>query len=138
VPASSSRASTPTPPTGEYGSKSHASPGSPGGASNFSDPAPLSRNNPPKSKAWKQKPIQVQSADDYLHALKAARGLDGGGGGGRKGEGYGQQMRQRAADVQAAQRREEGAREERGYAVLQRVQNRALQVSSSRSASCEV
>merc|ERR1712183_770420 len=111
----------------------------------------------PKSNAWKQKAIQIQPDDYYLNQIKAARGLSEDGKqkpvavasspkGGSNGHaaaratdassgGYGKQVRQRASDIEAEQRREEGARIERGCAVLQRVQQRATRTSSAESRS---
>merc|ERR1711871_1556564 len=116
-------------------------PASPGAASNHSDH--ILGNPPPKAQAqpWKQKAIQVKSADYYLDLLKAARGHGGksgknkvgqscdspsGGGGAQAwsdgGAGYAEQMRLRASVVEATQRQEETAKYERGYAALQCVQ----------------
>eukprot|EP00927_Polykrikos_kofoidii_P078149 TRINITY_DN75006_c0_g1_i1.p1 TRINITY_DN75006_c0_g1~~TRINITY_DN75006_c0_g1_i1.p1 ORF type:complete len:953 (+),score=188.54 TRINITY_DN75006_c0_g1_i1:147-3005(+) len=93
-----------------------------------------------RAAVWKQKAIQVQSAAYYLDMVKAARGN----GGDEKrfssvgrGGSYGEQMRQRASDVEDEQRREEGERLERGSAVLQRLQQRGLQAAPARSVSCE-
>jgi len=101
-----------------------------------------------KPTPWKQRAIQVNSTDYYLDAMKAARG--GGQKGGQKPagnkpavrttpnkEGYADQARQHASDVEVRQREEEGARQERGYAVLQRVQQRAAQASPLRGMSCD-
>jgi len=57
--------------------------------------------------------------------------------GNRSPENYAEQVRQRAEVVEAAQRREEGARFERGYAALNRVQQRAMQAAPSRGTSAE-
>jgi len=84
------------------------------------------------SKPWKQKAIQVNSADHYLEALKAARGVKEGSKNTRPApgsKGYAEQMRLRAEDVEAKQREEEAQRMERGSAALQRVQQRAFQAS---------
>eukprot|EP00931_Biecheleriopsis_adriatica_P117754 TRINITY_DN9323_c0_g1_i2.p1 TRINITY_DN9323_c0_g1~~TRINITY_DN9323_c0_g1_i2.p1 ORF type:complete len:875 (-),score=235.34 TRINITY_DN9323_c0_g1_i2:73-2619(-) len=124
-------------------------PRSPGAASSFSDPETSMQpagspghSSAPKSAPWKQKAIQVKSAEAYLEELKAARGLkaaQGAKGPGAKaaprGRGYAEQVRQRASDVEVQQREEEGARMERGYAALQRVQQRGLQASPMRSMS---
>lgn len=139
-------------------------PCSPGGGSTSSDPAPrqaggrgpapLPQPAARVAKPWKQKAVNVPSTDHYLALLKAARG--GGqhdvAGNGQIGQspskagvadvavdgpvGYGDLMRQRAGDVEVAQRREEGERLERGYAAVQRVQQRA-QRAQSRSTSTD-
>lgn len=120
---------------------------SPGAASNMSDPSPGARAAPrPQAQPWKQKAIQVKSADYYLDMLKAARGQKssssvckskpgGGDGAGAAqawsdGSGYAEQMRMRANAVEATQREEASARYERGYAALQRVQQRAMHAPS--------
>lgn len=127
---------------------------SPGAASNQSEQnsrQPRARGAQP----WKQKAIKVAPTNYYLELLKAARGkgkpapasgASPGYSAARGGDessaggaalawedgqrGYADQLRRRADDVQATQRREEGARYERGYAVLQRVQQRGLQARS--------
>jgi len=119
---------------------------SPGAASNQSEPnAKMTRAR--AAQPWKQKAIKVAPTDYYLELLKAARGQGKPppkGGAGADGSaaagaavawddgqrGYADQLRRRANDVEATQRREEGARYERGYAVLQRVQQRGLQARS--------
>mmetsp|Transcript_127664 Transcript_127664/g.367392 ORF Transcript_127664/g.367392 Transcript_127664/m.367392 type:complete len:852 (-) Transcript_127664:110-2665(-) len=111
-------------------------PGSPGAASNRSDPAQCTQVGP-KPTPWRQKPIQVNSADYYLDALRQARGVGSKAECGKKGSGYASQVRQRASEVKDAQRREAGEMEERGYAVLQRVQRRGLQATPTRSMSCD-
>lgn len=137
--------------------------GSPSGqrGSPKSDPT-SARQQAARAMPWKQKAIQVQPTDYYLDMLKAGRGngdkkaAPGGIAGGRgRGDddsgavapaawddgaargGYAAQMRQRASDVEATQRREEGVRQEKGYAVLQRVQMRALQAAPPRSISVD-
>lgn len=124
--------------------------GSPAAGSNCSDP---SAARLPKRAPWKQKPIEVPSTDYYLDILKAARGgnddggpvkpcepsLAGDCGTARRCEGgYGKRLRQRATDVEVAQRKQEEDRLERGMATLERAQRRALQAGHSRSASCDV
>jgi hypothetical protein len=128
---------------------------SPGAISNRSDPAPRAQ-----ACAWKQKAISVQPAEFYLNKLRAARGRDGKpaptqshSSPPRKSSGamlvsesatpnawddpaFVDQTRLRARAVEATQRQEEGARQERGYAALQRVQQRAAQ-APSRSNSTE-
>ncbi|CAE7871984.1 Reticulocyte-binding protein 2-like a [Symbiodinium microadriaticum] len=88
-------------------------------------------------KPWKQKAIQVNSASYYLEALKAARGGRGtpsaAGRPAPGSRGYAEQMRLRAEDVEAKQREEQDTRMERGYAALQRVQQRGMQASPVRS-----
>lgn len=125
------------------------SPRSPDAGSSFSEPTTgghSPRGSPAVRKAepWKQKVVQVKSADYYLDALKAARskplskGKNASAVGGRavpQSGGYAEQLRQRASDVEVLQRAEEGARMERGYAALQRVQSRALQATPTRSMS---
>eukprot|EP00747_Dinoflagellata_sp_TGD_P219321 gnl/TRDRNA2_/TRDRNA2_91451_c1_seq1.p1 gnl/TRDRNA2_/TRDRNA2_91451_c1~~gnl/TRDRNA2_/TRDRNA2_91451_c1_seq1.p1 ORF type:complete len:469 (-),score=112.33 gnl/TRDRNA2_/TRDRNA2_91451_c1_seq1:67-1290(-) len=138
VSPAASRGASPSPSAGRF---------SPGAASNHSEPAPASRPTPPmpRKKSWKQKEISVQSTEYYLNLAKAARAENkgsaenkgagsiqdpkhaGAGGADAWSEGpmgYAKQMRQRASDVEAIQRREEGARMERGYAMMQRVQQR--------------
>jgi len=119
-------------------------PRSPGAGSSFSEPTTHSR--PPlqaspahhKPTPWKQKAIKVQSADYFLDAMKAARGQkqapgQKSGPGKNTAGGYAAQVRQRASDVEVQQREEEDARMEKGYAALQRVQQRGLQASPMRS-----
>ncbi|CAE7728281.1 unnamed protein product [Symbiodinium pilosum] len=86
-------------------------------------------------KPWKQRAIQVNSASYYLEALKAARGQPSRGAGrpAPGSRGYAEQMRLRAEDVEAKQREEQDTRMERGYAALQRVQQRGMQASPVRS-----
>lgn len=127
---------------------------SPGVASNNSDP-PAGRPAKAQQQPWKQKTIQVKPADYYLDLLKAARGVGNKAPSVSKGKpgapfqkacageawsdaavGYAEQMRVRASVVEATQKQEESAKYERGYAALQRVQQRALQVPS-RSASTD-
>lgn len=136
---------------------------SPGAASAKSDGNTPAARAQPQAQPWKQKEVGVKSADYYLNLLKAARGTAGkaappgkagqagspnlprkgseGGGGGAQawGDGraaYGDQMRARAKVVEATQKQEEGARYDRGCAVLHRVQQRAAQ-APSRSASAD-
>jgi len=45
--------------------------------------------------------------------------------------GYGDQMRARASAVEAAQRQEASAKQEKGYAVMQKIQNRAIRSVSA-------
>lgn len=90
-------------------------------------------------KPWKQKAIQVNSAEHYLEALKAARGQSSAKACAKNRpapgtKGYAEQLRLRAEDVEAKQREDEDVRMERGYAALQRVQQRALQASPMREA----
>jgi len=88
-------------------------------------------------KPWKQRAIQVNSTEHYLEALKAARGHQPKAAKSRPApgsKGYAEQLRLRAEDVEAKQREEEDVRMERGYAALQRVQQRALQASPMRGA----
>eukprot|EP00435_Cladocopium_sp_Y103_P048449 s233_g14.t1 len=90
-------------------------------------------------KPWKQKAIQVNSAEHYLEALKAARGQSSAKACAKSRptpgtKGYAEQLRLRAEDVEAKQREDEDVRMERGYAALQRVQQRALQASPMREA----
>lgn len=127
VTSSSSRASSPAPPAEGCSRRS------PGGGSAQSDPHPVEKR---KMQPWKQKMIQVKSTDYYLDLVKAARGQANAKGVPAKQDGYGDRMRQRASDVEVEQRKEADEREERGYAVLQRVQQRALNAAPSRSASC--
>lgn len=120
---------------------------SPGGSVQ-SDPS-LAQRGGARPAPWKQKPIQLNSANHYLDLLKQARsgpaparGRDGADAEAwaappPDGSGYAREMRQRASAVEALQKKERGMREERGYAVLQRVQQRALQ-AAPRSASCDV
>jgi len=88
----------------------------------------------PRTTPWKQKPVQVNSAKYYLEMLKQARGgcevqIPPKSSAGKLAE----QIRQRAVDVEINQHRAAEKVEERGYAVLQRVQNRALQVAQPRA-----
>mmetsp|Transcript_266 Transcript_266/g.898 ORF Transcript_266/g.898 Transcript_266/m.898 type:complete len:815 (-) Transcript_266:117-2561(-) len=97
--------------------------------------------------AWKQKAIPLQSNDYYLDLIKGSRAKPGvsqqakppSGGPSAWSEGprgYASQL-QRAADVQAQQNMEADRRMGRGFAVLQKVQQRALQATPSRSVSAE-
>eukprot|EP00439_Symbiodinium_sp_Y106_P041664 s4275_g5.t1 len=97
----------------------------------------LPENTQSVPKPWKQKAIQVNSASYYLEALKAARGGRGtpsaAGRPAPGSRGYAEQMRLRAEDVEAKQREEHDTKMERGYAALQRVQQRGMQASPVRS-----
>mmetsp|Transcript_89691 Transcript_89691/g.159348 ORF Transcript_89691/g.159348 Transcript_89691/m.159348 type:complete len:853 (-) Transcript_89691:78-2636(-) len=121
-------------------------PRSPGSGSSHSEPNAHGRYHLQPSPAlnkptpWKQKAIKVQSADYYLDAMKAARGRkqakgDKVGQDKTDAAGYAAQVRQRASDVEVQQREQEDARMGKGYAALQRVQQRGLQASPMRSAS---
>lgn len=144
-PASSSHGPT---PRGAFESQEGPSGALRSPASAQSDP--VTSRAAPRQAPWKQKPIQLNSQAHYLDLLKQARGgqVAGSGGHGRvcdagehsscQGDGYAREARQRACDVEALQRKEMGEREERGYAVMARVQQRAMQAAPSRSSSCDV
>eukprot|EP00913_Durusdinium_trenchii_P013160 g12352.t1 len=118
-------------------------------ADDASTPSSVGPGAPKSPKPWKQKAIQVNSAAHYLDALKAARGVAKAKTRptpGSKGPAwidscglrvlrYAEQLRLRAEDVEAKQREEEDVRMERGYAALQRVQQRARQAASPTSSS---
>lgn len=99
-------------------------------------PAPIHEKE--KIEPWKQKAIQVKSTDYYLEAIRASRGKGSGAARPLPSDAgsYAEQMRQRASDVQAKQKEEDGARMERGYSALRRVQQRA-QAASERSTSVD-
>lgn len=105
-------------------------------ADDASTPSSVGPGAPKSPKPWKQKAIQVNSAAHYLDALKAARGVAKAKTRPTPGsKGYAEQLRLRAEDVEAKQREEEDVRMERGYAALQRVQQRARQAASPTSSS---
>lgn len=125
---------------------------SPGAVSNRSEPPPAPAARRAKApQPWKQAPIQVRSTDYYLEMVKAGRGGSpekrapreapegpASAWGGGYGDQYAEQLRRRAGDVEEAQRLAEEDRQERGYALLRRVEQRsAKHLPSSRGGSTD-
>lgn len=75
--------------------------------------------------------IKVSQGGSYANLMKGASDADSAQAWDDGRSGYGDQMRARASAVEAAQRQEASARQEKGYAMLQRVQNRAIRSTSA-------
>jgi len=130
-PVSSASTRAGTPGTSEQDSDTAEPPRSPATVVNYSSNEAQPCKSAARVTPWKQKPVQVNSANYYLEMLKQARGGDvqSKNSAGKLAE----QVRQRAVDVEISQQRAAGEMQERGYAVLQRVQKRAMQVAQPRA-----